>query len=126
MYELKKKEEEEKLTIVEYQNCPRLFGNFQDFKIALWKDTQAQNLLPKFILTTLKIKLKILQKLFFSRNNLILVDFFVVELQKVAVNEVIKFLRFLRYFQPFLKYIEISGFSYFHYCSIFNVIFRVS
>jgi len=34
--------------------CPRFSWNFQDRKIAVWKDTQAQNLLPKFNFTTLK------------------------------------------------------------------------
>jgi len=41
----------------------RFSCNFQDLKIVLWKDSQAQNLLPECILSTLKTSLKIEQKM---------------------------------------------------------------
>ena len=49
---------------------PRFSWNFQDCKIAVWKDTQAPNLLPKFIFTTLKMAFNFKQKTFFSWYNL--------------------------------------------------------
>jgi len=46
----------------------RFSGIFQDFKIVVWKDTRAQNLLPECIFTTLKTALKIEQKFGNTKN----------------------------------------------------------
>jgi len=43
---------------------PRFSLNFQNFRTAVWKDTQARNLLPKFIIATLKIAFKSSEKSF--------------------------------------------------------------
>ena len=44
---------------------PTFSWNFHDCKIAIWKDTQASNLLPKFIfITTLKKASNLEQKIF--------------------------------------------------------------
>ena len=40
----------------------RFSSNFQDGKIVVWKDTQAENLLPEYIFSALKAQLKIEQK----------------------------------------------------------------
>jgi len=43
---------------------PEFSLNFQDCKVEVWRDTQATNLLPKFILTTLKIAVSLEHFLF--------------------------------------------------------------
>ena len=87
---------------------PKCSWNFQDCKIAVWKDTQTPNLLPKFVFTTLKIALYFEH---FQKYNLKPIIIPCTEHLNVAPKT--ENFRILRYFQPFPKYWQFSCFHIF-------------
>jgi len=65
---------------------PRFSWNFQNCEKAVWKDTQAPHLLPKFIFLALKNSVQFLPKIFFRCNlKLIIIPFFQSFCKKIWV-----------------------------------------